>query len=121
MKDILNLSSVKTDEAIFVAGTLTFKVYKQEHTLRQTQTHLQDSIYLSVYVSIYDVYIHTHAENIHQRLRPPSEETLRLKKEHCVSLPSASPFISVQYSLLIFALCTADNVCKSLLGYLAVS
>ncbi len=33
---------------------------------------------------------------------------------------SARSFISVQYSLLMFALCTADHVCESLMDYLAM-
>lgn len=49
---------------------------------------------------------HTHAGNIHQRLRPFLEDILRLKREHCVSLPLLilSFLFNIPHSLLLYTL-----------------
>lgn len=103
-------STLKRQMKLFLwwGHLLTSNTYKNTCGLANIDTN---TILARLYLSLSVICKYTHGGNIHQRRRPSSEETLRLKREHCVSLPLLLLSFFVWYSLLIFALCTVDNVC----------
>lgn len=93
--------------------TLTYKEHKhaQAHTHSDSLTDTHTVAWRPIY--LWCANTHTHEGKRHQRLHPSSEETLRHEKDHCVSHPLLLLSFLSNILLLIFALCTVDNVWKS--------
>lgn len=98
------------DEWSYFCGAHLQQTQTSTQTDWPTQTHTDTRTWLPSYLWYVNTYVCTHVCRP-RYIKGFTEEpgTLRFP-------PYTSPFTSVKYLLLIFALCTVDNICESVMG-----